>query len=951
MGIIANGAGNRNNLTDPFNDFEGTIGIEIRGSSSQNYPKKQYSIEVRDPEGKDSAVSLLGMPKEADWVLYAPYSDKTLMRNIFAYQLGRTMGHYAPRTKLCEVVLNGEYQGVYVLIEKIKRDKNRVDIAKLKDEDIAGDDVTGGYIIKIDKDNSRTEDRWRSAYPPLFQQREEQQIYFRYEYPKSEDIGPEQKDYIQQYVGAFEEALAGDNFADSVEGYAKYIDVNSFIDFFIINEVSKDLDAYRLSTYMHKQKVTDGGKLVMGPLWDYNVAFGNIDWPCVPDDLEGFGMDFNEPCSDEFWLTPFWWKRLLEDSVYAERLAVRWAALRDAQLATEQVVGHIDSVATLLNEEAQARNFTRWPILGEYVWPNKFVGETYQEEVDYMKDWVTRRLAWLDENLPQPTITVPPDTIPPDTIPADTVPDGSGAFVSSNLPIIVIDTDGAEIADNPKINVSMGIVDNGLGNRNYLTDPFNHFQGIAGIDMRGSSSQSFPKKQYGIEIRNPIGQDSAVSLLGMPEEADWVLYAPYSDKTLMRNVLAYQLGRALGHYAPRTKYCEVVLNGAYQGVYVLIEKIKRDKNRVDIGKLNDDEISGDDLTGGYIIKIDKRTGGNEDGWSSNYPPLDRQAEQMTLFRYEYPDSEDIVEEQKAYIQQFFNDFENALAGNRFTDADEGYAKFIDVGSFVDYYIVNEVTKNPDAYRISTFMHKQKDSKGGKLAMGPIWDYNLGFGNVDYCINGGTEGLAMGFNKACPEDGSLVPFWWNRLFQDPAFAERVTTRWNDLRSNQLATERIHAQIDSVVTVLGEAEGRNFDRWPVLGKYVWPNAFVGQSYSEEVEQLKSWVSARLSWLDDNLVPEVAVVTSTENEPLMSDLVVYPNPFRQTLTIGFSSVRSEVVALRVYDLLGKTVWQSTSYHATSGKQSLSWDTSSLVPGTYVLQVQRGDQSLITRKITKSR
>ncbi len=502
MGIINNGPGNRNNLTDPFNDFEGTIGIEIRGSTSQNFPKKQYGIEVRNPIGKDSAVSLLGMPEEADWVLYAPYSDKTLMRNVLAYQLGRDLGHYAPRTKLCEVVLNSEYQGVYVLIEKIKRDKNRVDIAKLKDEDISGEDVTGGYIIKIDKDNSRTEDRWRSAYPPPFQQRVEQQIYFRYEYPDSEDIGPEQKAYIQQYVGAFEDALAGDNFADPVEGYAQYIDVNSFIDFFIINEISKDLDAYRLSTYMYKQKVTDGGKLVMGPLWDYNIAFGNIKWPCVENGLEGFAMDFNEICSDEFWLTPFWWKRLLEDSAYSEQLAVRWAELRDAQLATDQVLTHIDSVAALLNEEAQARNFTRWPILGKYVWPNAFVGETYQEEVDWMKDWVSRRLTWLDENLPQPAITVPPDTIPPDTVPTDPT-----AFTASNLPIVVIDTDGLEIVDGPKTNVSMGIINNGPGNRNNLTDPFNDFEGTVGIDIRGSSSQLFPKKQYGIEVRNPVGKD------------------------------------------------------------------------------------------------------------------------------------------------------------------------------------------------------------------------------------------------------------------------------------------------------------------------------------------------------------------------------------------------------------------------------------------------------------
>ena len=948
MGIIDNGSGNRNNLTDPFNDFEGTVGIEIRGSTSQNYPKKQYGVEVRDPVGKDSAVSLLGMPKESDWVLYAPYSDKTLMRNILAYQLGRDLGHYAPRTKLCEVVLNGQYQGVYVLIEKIKRDKNRVDIAKLKDEDISGEDVTGGYIIKIDKDDSRTEDRWRSAYPPPFQQKADQQIYFRYEYPKSEDIGPEQKAYIQQYIGAFEDALAGDNFTDSVEGYAKYIDVNSFIDFFIVNEISKDLDAYRLSTYMYKQKVTDGGKLVMGPLWDYNVAFGNIEWPCVENSLEGFAMDFNEICSEEFWLTPFWWKRLLEDSAYSEQLAVRWAELRNTQLATDQVVGHIDSVATLLNEEAQARNFTRWPILGEYVWPNAFVGETYQEEVDWMKDWVTRRLSWLDENLPQPTITVPPDTIPPDTIPQDTVPTDPTAFTSSNLPIVVIDTDGLEIVDGPKTNVSMGIIDNGPGNLNNLTDSFNDFEGTVGIDIRGSSSQMFPKKQYGVEVRDPVGKDSAVSLLGMPKEADWVLYAPYSDKSLMRNILAYQLGRDLGRYAPRTKLCEVVLNGEYQGVYVLIEKIKRDKNRVDIAKLKDEDISGEDVTGGYIIKIDKAED-DDKGWPSAYSPLLRQGTQSIYFQYEYPKSNDIVPEQQAYIQQFMASFEDALKSDDFDDINKGYAQYIDVGSFVDYFIANEVARNPDAYRISTFMHKQKVTDGGKLVMGPVWDFNLGFGNVDFCLAGGTDGFVTDYNGICPQDDWLAPFWWDRLFQDPAFAEQVVARWTDLRSNQLATDRVLNQIDSMAVLLSEAQARNFVRWPVLGEYVWPNAFVGQTYQEEVDQLKTWISTRLSWLDSNLPPKLTVVTSIEIESAESDVVVYPNPFRNKLEVRFTSLHPEVVALQVYDLLGRTVLRTASYHATAGQQSLSWDTSSLVPGTYIMQLQRGTRLPITRKITK--
>ncbi|HEX5167778.1 MAG TPA: CotH kinase family protein, partial [Cyclobacteriaceae bacterium] len=181
-------------------------------------------------------------------------------------------------------------------------------------------------------------------------------------------------------------------------------------------------------------------------------------------------------------------------------------------------------------------------------------------------------------------------------------------FSSSNLPIIVIDTDNQPILDDPKIMASMGIIDNGAGERNNLADPFNNYDGKMGIEIRGSSSQMFPKKQYGIELWDDASNGIDASLLGLPEEEDWVLFAPYNDKSLMRDVMAYKLGRDMGHYAPRTKYCEVVLNDQYNGLYVLIEKIKRDKNRVDINKLDPDEISGNSLTGGYILKLDKTTG-------------------------------------------------------------------------------------------------------------------------------------------------------------------------------------------------------------------------------------------------------------------------------------------------------------------------------------------------------
>ncbi len=164
-------------------------------------------------------------------------------------------------------------------------------------------------------------------------------------------------------------------------------------------------------------------------------------------------------------------------------------------------------------------------------------------------------------------------------------PSFAQTFTSSNLPIVIINTNGFAIADEPKITADMGIIHNGVGVRNNLIDPQNNYNGKIGIEVRGSSSQMFPKKQYSIELRDGLGAGVAASLLGMPVEEDWVLFAPYNDKSLMRDVLAYKLARDMGRYAPRTRYCEVVLNGDYLGIYILMEKVKRDKNRVDIANL------------------------------------------------------------------------------------------------------------------------------------------------------------------------------------------------------------------------------------------------------------------------------------------------------------------------------------------------------------------------------
>ncbi|MBT3611894.1 MAG: hypothetical protein HN522_03000 [Flavobacteriales bacterium] len=415
-------------------------------------------------------------------------------------------------------------------------------------------------------------------------------------------------------------------------------------------------------------------------------------------------------------------------------------------------------------------------------------------------------------------------------------------FTASNLPIVVINTNGQTIVDDPRIVCDMGIINNGFGVINSINDPFNDYNGKISIEYRGSSSQSFPKKPYALETQDSIGNNNNVSLLGMPVENDWILYAPYSDKALMRNFLTFDLGRKMGRYAPRTVYCELVINGDYKGIYILMEKIKRDNDRVDIAKLDFDDLAGDSLTGGYIIKVDKYTGTGGADWLSDFPNI---GGNNLYIQYHYPDASVMLPQQLDYIEHFMDSFEYALAGPNFTDSLIGYSKYIDVNSFIDLYIINELSKNIDGYRLSTYMYKDRDDNGGKLTMGPFWDYNLAFGNADYCDGGITTGWEV--NGGC---GDNNPFWFERLLDDTIYQNKLKCRWEYLRDRSFHQDSIFTFIDSMAFYLNDAQQRNFQQWPTLGAYVWPNYYVGNTYQDELNFFKTWIGDRLIWIDNNL-----------------------------------------------------------------------------------------------------
>ena len=383
--------------------------------------------------------------------------------------------------------------------------------------------------------------------------------------------------------------------------------------------------------------------------------------------------------------------------------------------------------------------------------------------------------------------------------------------------------------------------------RNQPSPTYRVCVGRGGLHIRGNSTAEYEKKQYSFETWDEADEDIDVGLLGLPAESDWVLHAPFADKTLMRNHLMYRWSNRIGRAAARTRFVELFLNkddeivdaGDYVGVYVLMEKVKRGSQRVDVESQPKGENAEQDISGGYIL---------EKGWNFSERVGIETQEFGDQLLFSYPDADSISTQQRGYLQQYFDDFEGVLISDEFADAELGYARYIDVDSFIDHHLLNEFARNVDAFVLSTYLHKKR---GGKVEMGPIWDFNGALGNPDYfegCqLKAGTtrtrnfqqiiQMLTNGMN-ACSR---MKPF------------KSVTARWRELRRDALSTESLMADIDAVVRELGASAARNFERWDILGDYVWPNAEgfdERNTFEKEVAYLKTWIQNRLAWIDSQL-----------------------------------------------------------------------------------------------------
>ena len=380
--------------------YDGPIGIKLRGNSSLGFNQKKYTLETRLENGKEQDVSLFGMPAHSKWVLLAPYNDISMMRDPLAFELWREMGHWGPRTCMVELVMDGEYHGIYIFCEAIKRGAERVNLDKLKKSDVSGRDVTGGYLLRIDTFNE-DDATFTSKVPGIGEGSMTSEVIWSCIYPKKSKLQPEQFAYIQNFVDSMELAIQSEDFIDPEKGYAHYIDVPSFVDYFIHTELSLNADGFKRSAYFYKEKLHKdgtGGKMQAGPVWDYNLAYGNCNFANA-NNLEAwcFEGSSNNP-------TPALWQRLLQDPKFRKAVKLRYQELRKGTLSTQHINEFIDRQAELL-AQSKDRHFKEYPeLLSEDGFsPSAMFAayrvSSYEEEIAVLKKWISDRLAFLDKNI------------------------------------------------------------------------------------------------------------------------------------------------------------------------------------------------------------------------------------------------------------------------------------------------------------------------------------------------------------------------------------------------------------------------------------------------------------------------------------------------------------------------------------------------------------------------
>ena len=426
---------------------------------------------------------------------------------------------------------------------------------------------------------------------------------------------------------------------------------------------------------------------------------------------------------------------------------------------------------------------------------------------------------------------------------------------ASDLPLIVLEGYGAGKPVDREVYVDMALL---------VFEPVDGVAALSGVPtlatrggyhLRGQSSAMFEQAPYRIELWDNASEDADWPLLGMPADSDWALIGPYSDRSLVRNAFAYDLGRDMGLSAPRYAFAEVYINqearaleaGDYQGIYMLVETIKNNSARLDLAQLEPDDVGAEAITGGYIFKFE---------WAASEEPTLACTGSMPLggggFGFpggpggggggscwtdlEVVDPEPLAPEQAEFLTDYVQRFHDSLHNEPFA----AYSQYIDVSSFVDLFIVSELTRNLDAYTRSAYYYKER---GGPITAGPLWDYNLTLG-----MGFGTNLEVVGWQF---EQREVASDWFRLLGTDPAFLERVSARWRELRTTLLSEAALDARLDALVAPLAGAAVRDFERWPVAdvaeGLFQIPSE---PTWEGQLQVIRDWTTERLDWLDSQL-----------------------------------------------------------------------------------------------------
>lgn len=425
--------------------------------------------------------------------------------------------------------------------------------------------------------------------------------------------------------------------------------------------------------------------------------------------------------------------------------------------------------------------------------------------------------------------------------------DCDGEGLCTHLPIIKIDTDGVEIPGKPYHNEQTGLTEHTLAadgsktipgvadiidgdGNNHLEDDVSLNSNIT-IRIRGNSSRHFDKKPYLIELVNPDGSNNDQEVMGMDAHHEWALHGPYLDKTLIRNYMWYNIAGQIMEYAPNVRFCEMILNGEYQGVYLMTETVTAGKEGA---RLTLSTTEKRETFSGYILRHDR----GSDNELKNIDPLSIYAFKTDKrINIVYPGASNLNDELAREIELDFSNFEKAIHSYDFDD-EEGYKGNIDVQSFVDYFIINEVSLNRDAGLFSTYIYKDIDRKY-KMC---VWDFNNALDNYEDVENP-AEGFAM--------FGTL---WFNRIIQDRDFTKAIINRYRELRKTVLSDEYLNDFIDETIEWLGPAVERNYEKWGYsFGEEydrLIPHERNPRSYDEAVKQMKKSLNDRLAWMDENI-----------------------------------------------------------------------------------------------------